>query len=87
MESNFCAGCRFYDPCKMYCHLFLTGIEDIRRCMRSREFVEVVRCKDCIHWNSGTNDAESWEYCTLLNHNMGGDMFCSCGERKVDDNG
>ena len=46
--------------------------------------IPVVRCRECIHWNKGTNDAESWEYCTLLKHNMGGDMFCSHGERKIE---
>ncbi len=44
--------------------------------------VPVVRCRECIHWNHGTNDAESWEYCTLLKHDIDGDMFCSLGERK-----
>ena len=32
MESKFCAGCRFYDPRKMYCHYYLAGIECVKWC-------------------------------------------------------
>ena len=47
--------------------------------------VEVVRCEDCIYWQSGENEAEKWEYCALHNHKVGPHAFCSYGERKYDE--
>ena len=44
--------------------------------------VPVVRCRECVHWATGTNEEESWEYCTLLDHEIDGDRFCAYGERK-----
>ena len=50
-----------------------------------RPATELVRCRECIHWHKGANDAESWEYCTVLRMDIGGDMFCAYGERKDGD--
>ena len=42
--------------------------------------VEVVRCKDCKHWEDG------WlGYCTKCHTAMHYDGFCSYGERREDD--
>lgn len=45
--------------------------------------VPVVRCKDCLYWQSGENECEKWEYCTFHNIGIGPHSFCSYGERKV----
>ena len=52
--------------------------------------VEVVRCKDCKHWNhmeDGIGDCTNLRF-HLTGHadpTMGADDFCSCGERKDND--
>lgn len=43
--------------------------------------VEVVRCKDCMHWD---ND---FLWCDRKNVRMGEDDFCSYGERKESEKG
>ena len=50
--------------------------------------VEVVRCKNCLYWQSGENECEKWEYCAFHNIGIGPHSFCSYGERKeADGNG
>lgn len=43
---------------------------------------ELVRCKDCYHYDKRENEAESWEYCRFLRHNTSDDDFCSWAERR-----
>lgn len=49
--------------------------------IRSIDAVEVVRCKDCMHWD---ND---FLLCDRKNVRMGEDDFCSYGERKESEKG
>ena len=49
------------------------------------DMVAVVRCKDCLYWQSGENECEKWEYCTIHNIGIGPHSFCSYGERKEAD--
>lgn len=44
--------------------------------------VPVVRCKDCVYWQSGENEAEKWEYCRRHHIDIGPHSFCSHGERR-----
>lgn len=44
----------------------------------------VVRCEDCLFWESGENECESWEWCKALHREMPPHAFCSLGERKGD---
>ena len=44
--------------------------------------VPVVRCEDCLFWESGENECESWEWCKMLNTDMPPHAFCNLGERK-----
>ena len=56
--------------------------------MKTIDAVPVVRCKDCLYWQSGENECEKWEYCTFYNIGIGPHSFCSYGERKeADGNG
>lgn len=50
--------------------------------MPTIDAVPVVRCKDCLYWQSGENESEKWEYCTFHNIDIGPHSFCSYGERK-----
>lgn len=51
------------------------------------DVVEVVRCKDCINWETG------YRYCRRIGVNFNGDSpvgmndYCSCGERREDTDG
>lgn len=42
----------------------------------------VVRCKDCLFWEFGENECESWEWCKILHCNMPLHAFCNFGVRK-----
>ena len=66
-----------------YANNSTVGIDanDIARFPRV-DAVPVVRCRDCVYWENGANEVESWEYCHCFNHDMGGNEFCSYGERK-----
>ena len=46
----------------------------------------VVRCKDCVHYDKGKNDSESWMYCKVLAKDVYDDFYCKLGEgRDVQD--
>ena len=47
-------------------------------------YVEVVRCKDCIYWQSGDmGTGEVYEpYCEMLDTETDANAFCSDGERR-----
>jgi hypothetical protein len=67
------------------------GINKAFRCMEkvpTIDAVPVVRCKDCLYWQSGENECEKLEYCAFHNIGIGPHSFCSYGERKeADGNG
>lgn len=47
--------------------------------------IEVVRCKDCIWFNKGENEVDSWTSCTAFAGvylHVDDDHFCSHGERR-----
>lgn len=44
----------------------------------------VTRCEDCLFWESGENECESWEWCKTLHHDMPSHAFCNFGVRKDD---
>ena len=43
--------------------------------------VEVVRCKDCVHYNTNCC-AECFGWCEYFNMGMWDEHYCSCGKRK-----
>lgn len=43
--------------------------------------VPVIRCKECVYWQSDENEAEKWEYCRRHHIGIGPHSFCSYGER------
>lgn len=54
------------------------------------ELVEVVRCKDCKHWDADTKDGEGFCECDGFNKADGDDLwtapndFCSDASKKAD---
>ena len=54
---------------------------DILEKMAVADLVEVVRCKDCRHYNtSGCSDG--WGWCESMNNGTNDYRYCSDGERK-----
>lgn len=47
-----------------------------------RNKVEVVRCKDCKHWDI---TSDGFGECNVMEKQFLGDEYCSFGERKEDD--
>lgn len=56
----------------------------LQKKIESGQLVEVVRCEDCLFWEFGENECESWEWCKALHREMPPHAFCSLGERKGD---
>lgn len=54
----------------------------LQKKIESGQLVEVVRCEDCLFWESGENECESWEWCKTLHRDMPPHAFCSLGARK-----
>ena len=57
--------------------------QDIADHLAENDVVPVVRCKDCVWYDTGSYDA----YCSHLPDGMSypkEDDFCSCGERRND---
>lgn len=51
---------------------------------KKMDIVEVVRCKDCIHWQS--NNGSTYAYCDRTSGGWDADEFCSNAERRVKNN-
>lgn len=43
------------------------------------DVVEVVRCKDCMHWKDDLDYCDVWEH-YISNR----EFFCACGKRGID---
>ena len=43
---------------------------------------ELIRCKDCKHYDVGENDSECWTWCKQLEMSVDDDFFCKDGKRK-----
>lgn len=52
--------------------------------IKTVDAVPVVRCRECLYWQSGENEAEKWEYCRLHQIGIGPHSFCSYGERSFE---
>lgn len=46
------------------------------------DVVEVVRCKDCVHYDKGENDSEAWEYCKVLAKDVYDNFYCKLGKKR-----
>ena len=46
------------------------------------DVAEVVRCKDCVHYDNGENDSEAWEYCKVLAKDAYDNFYCKLGKRR-----
>ena len=64
------------------------NVEELCKFFKDKSnFVEVVRCRDCKHWDCyGGEDAHKGDCNELvgLDSCMYEDDFCSCGERRAD---
>lgn len=63
--------------------LYPWSLQDILQIMDEQPTVEVVRCKNCKHWNvHPINGKLSLGKCAKLSRVMGDTYFCSYGERR-----
>lgn len=64
----------------------LVNWDDIKEHMAKSDIVEVVRCKDCKHWDTTwENDWEKdYHYCPIIDGIRKGDWFCADAERRTD---
>lgn len=54
--------------------------------MPTADVVEVVRCKDCINWQSDWDTStDGYHYCAMVDIVIDGDFYCKDGERREDD--
>lgn len=62
-----------------------TLLELIDRFPAADDVVEVVRCKDCKHWDkTWTNDwAPDYHYCPIIDGTRKGDFYCADAERRA----
>lgn len=75
-KKRTCETCKAH----MVCDLNEYGFETCDNYI-SLNVVEVVRCKDCRHYNaSGCSDGFGW--CESMNNGTHDDRYCSDGERK-----
>lgn len=56
--------------------------EDIKAYMELYDIVEVVRCKDCRHWEQDVIFVEGWCRCRRQGNP---EWFCADGERREDE--
>lgn len=51
--------------------------------VRGKEFVKVVRCKDCVYWDDWEDERTiGWRYCAMIDTKTEGSWFCADGEKK-----
>lgn len=49
------------------------------------DVVEVVRCRECIHWDTDWEPLPGFHYCPMVDGLKNGEWFCADGERRTDD--
>ena len=66
----------------------LVDWDDIKDHMAKSDIVEVVRCKDCEHWDtSWQNDfVPNYHYCPLVDGTRRDDFYCADAERRGNQN-
>lgn len=45
----------------------------------------IVRCNECKHCDIGENEVDAWCDCRIFNISGSEDFYCSCGERRNDE--
>ncbi len=58
-----------------------TALREVHR-VPAADVRPVVRCEDCVHYDKGANDSESWMYCKVLAKDVYDDFYCKLGERR-----
>lgn len=74
---DFCNQLYSDEPCEPADCDWLRMLEE-----DAADVAPVVRCEDCLFWEFGENECESWQWCKALHRDMPPHAFCSLGERK-----
>lgn len=81
---SVCKGCLHYEVCKHYVTYEKDTILSCNQFKPKADYVEVVRCKDCVSLKNDTDYCRThnkW-YCEIDNAIKQQNHFCSYGERK-----
>jgi len=81
-KPSICVNCFHKAVCAGYENMGVVWCEGYAN---ATDVVEVVRCKDCVHYDKGENDSEAWEYCKVLAKDVFDDFFCKLGKRRAND--
>ena len=81
-----CPACNEYLMCAIPCNGRGWGENDVKDFSQSRPewcpMQELVRCKDCKHFEKADNDAFVYCHCNHIHNEVPGDnWFCADGER------
>lgn len=60
----------------------------VKACLEMNDFVEVIRCKDCVSWDTSWNPEMALEgayWCSTHDTYMFGNDYCSMAERKKEE--
>lgn len=69
-----------------YVNAFNDGISYIKQCLLNTEYIDIVKCKDCVHWGRGYDyETEHVKVCEYGNYMVGHNGYCIYGKEKSSD--
>lgn len=84
MINRVCDNCIHYDVCLLHEDNFIDDVAKNGFCgkFRSKDVVEVIRCKDCKYCEDyDIQDEYGWYHCAMHDMPTKLDHFCNFGER------
>ena len=84
-----CSNCPCYDAEYEMCNLTKNEIVWSRPALTSRAedcpLIEIVRCRECKHWERYVHDRGDDSRCDFHNRQIGRDGYCAWGHRREED--
>lgn len=87
MSEVRCDTCLYNKNCQFFVKHKVVDISGCTAFRFSSDVVEVVRCKDCIHYRPYQKPVEDFDgWCTACRGETDENEFCSRGKRKAENN-